>query len=78
MAISLVSDDAPAEMMLPAEKWVPCYLEGTFDYAIGKSALISIPKHKSRNGCPKNAGRCPKNCKVKHPSALNIPSTTGD
>jgi hypothetical protein len=31
MAISLVSDDAPAE------KCVPCYLEGTFDYAIGKS-----------------------------------------
>jgi len=23
-------------------------------------ALISIPKHKSINGCPKNAGRCPK------------------
>src|SRR5262245_18493711 len=24
-------------------------------------ALISIPKHKSHNGCPKNAGRCPNN-----------------
>jgi hypothetical protein len=31
MTISLVSDDAPAE------KCVPCYLERTFDYAIGKS-----------------------------------------
>jgi hypothetical protein len=40
---ALVSDDAPAE------KCVPCYLEGTFDYAIGKSCgtvglmLLDLP-----------------------------------
>jgi hypothetical protein len=43
MAISLVSDD------VSAEKCVPCYLKGAFDYAIGKSCgtvglmLLDLP-----------------------------------
>src|SRR5262245_12231395 len=34
-------------------------------------ALISIPKHKSTNGRPKNAGRCPKKSNSDRPSSKN-------
>jgi len=33
--------------------------------------LISIPKHKSTNGRPKNAGRCPKKSNLDRPSSKN-------
>jgi len=59
MAIPLVSDNAPAE------KCVPCYVDGTFDYAIGKSCgtvgllLLDLPASDLLHDRPdRQAQRC--------------------
>jgi MFS family permease len=47
---------------LPAARRVLEFLSTSFSRTIAPlDDLISIPKHKSTNSCPKNAGRCPKN-----------------
>src|SRR5262249_20847514 len=57
---------------LRAARQVLEFLSASFSRTIAPlDALISIPKHKSTNGRPKNAGRCPNKSNSDRPSSKN-------